>query len=1523
MQVLHFLVGLWLLRLVVSSGPPFCTSFVTDQNACGGESALTCSDDTYPATCACADKYRAGNNYTVNRTVCGQWPATIQTTAIDSRGIRRFNRHERNAILFSEFEYPEPEEVVIFALSQIPNIGPIVGKPYENLVTKPKLVCGQSAVSFQVVYYQFHALGAGYTTPLGYSNWTEGAISPWQQGPRLPSDVYYLFDIPTTPNAADTFLSFVRCGCRDNVTDDIFYTHQDRIAQANFTCDNFVAETRIEVQLEGDRITDLAGPTARDALALIPESAVPFVDNAEVESKDLGAEIKWADCQRNIRVKKNSNTRYEPTCEWIKTIYDMKALPEINIVDTWCDWFQDGDECLLPFETCGAGAAYAVAICPFDPVQRVENGVFYSDLNCSVTCRCRGEKVVTGTQQCNAVKRSCRGEEVDLFCPPGTCGEPNQPCKSCSVLEDLLNPDIVTLKPGTCSAPAGFEWIDPAGCKLKKPYQNCTVGVESEGCPLVAELQHVCGEFSNGCVRECIDTECKNKCICDNNLRSYYPDLNSPADGLRYTSEHACANWPQVIAGETFNNDGTIDVTTINTTFQFATPDDLEGIDGYEAAMLSALEDAGLPVELETFDNITLLCGLRAFSWSVVDYRTSEEIASTYYDWRFDTGPGGVGPELPQRALRLEDDVGVTHLTFLRCGCLGGEVGTDEFTVWQDDVIQWRYRCDTWEPTTSPTDPDTCPMVDLETGSRVCNGVGSCDAEPDVCECPGKWFGDTCFEISDTGGDGAYYTAASCPTSFDNPLLCHFIDPCGEGCEFDQALEKCVCESEFLDAVYNLDEHLWVRKSVCWDGAVTSAIDGVNPCANDGVCRIDHDSDRAFCDCVAPRSGRYCEGWVCPGEVNRTRGSVCSEHGNCKANTTDDSWYCKCNDGWMGDECAVPWCDNGCGNGTCIAGDEYTTPICVCPNGFYGDACEYEIVSHAGCEGTWSPTTGLCDCGITQRGMLCDVSLLFSQECGSGCTGNGLCTSSFLFGDRPSSLSCKCKDTPSNDPSDHPHEGAWCTRSICPLSSGTGEICNGTGLCQPDGTCDCNGNANPNAWFIELVAGSELEDDETAFKNSAAMMFGGGLACDEPLNACIDRPITNGVGADRTWNVTSACGGPDAGYCTVDPLECFCRPGYIAVDFGFFDVCLAAEQVAIEVGCETGVWNNDTMVCDCPDIFEGVSCNISLCLPPLEPFVVDDEWKCRCPEFNYNWTHECTEINCTETGELCTGLTCPYIDDLMCGGWTLDVPIPFDNDALLGAGFNIDGINCGVGVECNCSDVLYEQPAVDDMCVPLWNPARLVSLTVLNSSNLSAPIITVCEDGWDPEDFCATRLCSDNGFFQDGEHEGCEAVECCCNNGWDGPTCAEADMPAICINEEISSNGGCYCPSAFSVESDCSVNQCANTSTFDDPLCDCDDDWLGLLCDVSSCWNGAYLNDAGCECEFPYSGPTCQETSTLTPTTLSPTATVYPTSTPTTMRPTFPVPMPPTPSDATEVDIKKAVVIIIMCIPFALFRYSI
>ena len=1503
--------------------PETCDGFASVYDACGGEGAIACNENGGSPYCSCDGPYRMQSRLTATWTACAQYPATIMTVFPGPRGIRRFNPREKNDVLQT---YPTDrtfQELIIEAFQNTSETNLNGAKTVYQLSHDPRHICGPTAVYMSVVLYQFNGIAVGYDGPVPFDDWNVGQISPWQRGPRLGDAVTELFGPQDTGNAVDSWFPFVRCGCL-NDDGEIDYIFRDNYPQRLMTCRNYELEETTTVQLSGDRITDLAGATARTAEAQIPLSAVPFIDDPNVRSTDLGAKIVRATCQRNALVRTNAHTKHEPTCDWVKEIYDMQQLREINVVDTWCEWFEEGTECLKLGEVCGAGASHAVAICPYDKYRVRDNGLFSLYMNCSVTCKCQGDDVFTGTQLCNAYKRPCREDEVDVFCPPGTCGEPDQPCKSCTALQDVLHPEVAVLKPGTCSAPSGYEWIAPGGCTLKEPFKNCTVGVASPGCPVDEVLAHVCGPWATGCVRECVDTDCQNKCVCTNDLRTYYPDKNSPDDDLRYTSDHACAAWPQTIASLTYFNDGQQHDYEVNTTFMFATDTDLDGVLGFESAMLSALEDAGLPIELETYDNITLLCGERAYGWSVVDYRASEELSSTYYDWRFEPGPGDVGPALPQKNLRLEDDAGVTHLTFIRCECLDDTQGAETFSVWQDNVIQWRYRCDTWEDITPPDAPDACPMVNTGEGYRVCNGVGTCDEvlPPLTCTCPGKWFGEACHDISDTGGEGSRYTKADCPTSGDDPLLCFFVDPCGEGCSFDHVLDTCVCESDLFEPIYLAIDNEWVRRSVCWEGETTLAIDGVNPCENNGECRIDPDTARAYCECELPWAGRYCKSSTCPGEYNGTVGSSCTEHGECRLNSTSNEYYCQCRSGWIGDQCDVPWCEGECGSGECVFQEEYSTsPFCTCDDGFVGLTCDTEVYAHINCSGTgtWDGSSGECVCAPGYRGVHCEIQENTNTTCGEGlCNNGGYCMSAFPFGNRPASMVCECYDFPGNDDITAPRQGTFCTIEPCPLAA-NGEICNGTAFCQADGTCSCNGEQDPYLWLIDSAVGTGGDDDFTAFAASASLTLGNGPACDLLWDICLDRPPANGTGSDRVWEVSQICGGLDAGFCSPENSGCVCFDGYVNRPLGASDTC---KYLTVEYECETGVFNETSLQCDCPDVWGGISCNNSLCLDPYIPHIVDDEWRCRCPDVLYDWKFECTSTDCEPPIEFCTHLTCPYIEEKWCGGWRSEIPIPLLNTTFWAAGFNEEGVSCNASQVCNCSTALYAGATEYGECVPKWNMINLVGLVADDPTDINSNITAICAPGWDPAQGCWDRLCEEGAYGQT-DRPGCESG-CCCNNGWTGATCQEPEPVSGCVNQEIGYNDRCYCPSAYSLESDCAADQCSNQSTLVSGECVCNDDWTGPTCYSSSCWNGGYLNDDGCKCFFPFSGALCMDTSTLAPSTLAPTATKAPTSPPTTPRPTFPFPVAPTPAgDGFKDDVFKALTLLLMCVPFLLFRYSI
>uniref|UniRef100_A0A914YSH9 Delta-like protein n=1 Tax=Panagrolaimus superbus TaxID=310955 RepID=A0A914YSH9_9BILA len=107
----------------------------------------------------------------------------------------------------------------------------------------------------------------------------------------------------------------------------------------------------------------------------------------------------------------------------------------------------------------------------------------------------------------------------------------------------------------------------------------------------------------------------------------------------------------------------------------------------------------------------------------------------------------------------------------------------------------------------------------------------------------------------------------------------------------------------------------------------------------------------------------------------------------------------KCDLGWSGPVCDKPICENGCGNGNCVAPNQ-----CSCNNGWFGLKCD-QCQTRKGCvNGFCSKMPGTCLCKPNWGGKNCDKIVDKCLE--NPCMNGGSCFSEALL----DHYKCACLD---------------------------------------------------------------------------------------------------------------------------------------------------------------------------------------------------------------------------------------------------------------------------------------------------------------------------------------------------------------------------------------------------------------------------------------------------------------------------------------------------------------------------------
>ncbi|XP_016347091.1 delta and Notch-like epidermal growth factor-related receptor [Sinocyclocheilus anshuiensis] len=266
----------------------------------------------------------------------------------------------------------------------------------------------------------------------------------------------------------------------------------------------------------------------------------------------------------------------------------------------------------------------------------------------------------------------------------------------------------------------------------------------------------------------------------------------------------------------------------------------------------------------------------------------------------------------------------------------------------------------------------------------------------------------------------------------------------------------------------------------------------------------------------------------------------CSGKGKCITQSSVDTFYCQCDDGYSGiyceefDACHLKPCEN---NGTCTdlrQRDEGQNYTCTCQPGFEGDRCQ-SLVDH----------------------------------CVSGPCRNGATCSSSLEGPH-----CYCAEG---------YQGAMCEQKIDLCASGP---CHNNASCYPQGaglgfSCTCPaGFTGPTC--AQLVDFCALNPCAHGICRSIGTSYRclcvpgyHGLYCEEEYNECLSAPCQN--------------------YATcrdlINAYECICAPQFTGKHCEIYkDPCL---RLRCQNGgrCESGGRNAS---CVCPTGYTGENCEVDI-----------------------------------------------------------------------------------------------------------------------------------------------------------------------------------------------------------------------------------------------------------------------------------------------------------------------------------------
>nr|XP_023668679.1 protein jagged-2-like isoform X1 [Paramormyrops kingsleyae] len=599
-----------------------------------------------------------------------------------------------------------------------------------------------------------------------------------------------------------------------------------------------------------------------------------------------------------------------------------------------------------------------------------------------------------------------------------------------------------------------------------------------------------------------------------------------------------------------------------------------------------------------------------------------------------------------------------------------------------------------------------------------------------------------------------------------------------------------------------------------------------------------------------------------------------------------------CLEGWMGPECLIAICKQGCNHGTCKVPGE-----CRCNYGWQGPFCD-ECLPHPGCVHGTCVKPWQCSCEKNWGGLLCNKDLNY---CGSHqpCVNGGTCMNT-----EPDEYRCACPDGYSGK-NCHIAEHA-CVSNPCANGATCHEVSTGFECQCPPGwsgpTCakdmdECSSSPCSN--------GGTCIDRDNGFECLCPPQWAG-LTCQIDANECLRRPCRhahsckNLIGSyhcncQRGWAgrncdiKMNACRGQCLNGATckkeAGAYRCLCPPGFMG------QRCEVQQAACASSPCQHGGQCHplqDSFMCSCPLGYSGTFCEVKHNTDPCKPspcqnkapcHALDGGYYCACPS-------EYEGKNCTHLKDPCKATACEVIDSC-----TIAVATNSTEEGTLRILSNVCGPNghCvgqpGGGFSCACkpgfSGIYCHENINDCASSPCQNGGTCVDGV--------GSFQCFCADGWKGAlctfdvNECSCNPCKNGGHCVDLVND----FYCECDGGWKGKTCHSRESQ--CDATTCSNGGTCYdhgdafrcaCPPGWggltcntAKNSTCASNPCKNGATCvggsEAFTCICKDGWEGTTCALNTndcnphpCYNGGICVDGvnwfRCECAPGFAGPDCR-----------------------------------------------------------------
>nr|AAP05764.1 notch-like transmembrane receptor LIN-12 [Caenorhabditis remanei] len=632
-------------------------------------------------------------------------------------------------------------------------------------------------------------------------------------------------------------------------------------------------------------------------------------------------------------------------------------------------------------------------------------------------------------------------------------------------------------------------------------------------------------------------------------------------------------------------------------------------------------------------------------------------------------------------------------------------------------------------------------------------------------------------------------------------------------------------------------------------------------------------------------------------------GLVCGHNGNCHEgpkNGTQNTYWCRCNEGFYGVYCERR-CDLNCGsNQKCVFNDEIQKTLCVCkdcdqnglsllkpncPPGYGGEKCTisgwcYPEKCKNGGRCVGSGTDAKCVCPDGFKGEKCELDVNECEVKQDACGPRSTCMNT------NGSYLCVCPQgflppdclTPGNSTVVE-FKPTVCFVDISPEHpNGTSMFCQNGGYCEKAlSRCHCPPGYRGST--CEITPESEAEDpcSSNPCIHGSCSSFAGGFQC-----LCDDGFSGSYCQDGRNHCVENKCEAGSKCINDVSSYFCDCPPGRTGQFCEKMD-CSAVPGICNHGRCIDNPFSEKSFECQCQPGWEGNLCDSdkneclsrNMCLNNGTCVNLPGTFRCDCARgFGGIWCDQpvdmCQDVECMNGGKclhtsdhspVCQcrngfiGKRCEKQCPPGFGGVRCDLRKPTGicsktgpkcfNGGMCSSGFCVCQPDF-TGNQCEISR--NEVTSSQNLCQsdPCMNNATCIDV------DAHIGYACICQQGFEG-DICERRkdICLENPCANGGTcHQNRESFSCECPSGFYGERC-ELEKRFFCTNSSCK-NGGVCLRNGTATKCECSYgytgNRCEekiNLNIFSNQ-----DAVFRTVCEKRKCWERA--NDGNCDddCNF-------------------------------------------------------------------------